>query len=70
MEEETTTLSGEAYVQYMLDQLNLVEVRGSENMERMLSVIRALERLRDDLISSNKHAQHEEPSGLKMVEDL
>lgn len=51
IKEETTIMPGEAYVQYILNQLNGIEVKGADNMNRLLNSIRMLERLRDDIIS-------------------
>ena len=55
--EETTIMPGEAYVQYILNQLNGIEVKGVENMNRLLNSIRMLERLRDDIISHKKQPE-------------
>ena len=51
-EENVRVMSGEAYVQFILDQLNEVEVHGIDNIERMRNAIHFLEQLRDDVIAS------------------
>lgn len=43
-------MAGEAYLQLIIDRLNLVSVRGEENMSRMLEAIRLLENLKKDVI--------------------
>ena len=50
-------VSGETYIQYILDQLNGVEVRGLENMDRLMTAIRMLETLRKDIV---EHKEAEE----------
>lgn len=43
-------MAGEAYLQLIIDKLNLVSVRGEENLNRMLEAIRLLENLKKDVI--------------------
>ena len=43
-------MPGEAYLQFIIDQLNGVSVRGAEDMSRMLKAIQLLERLKSDII--------------------
>ena len=50
-------MPGEAYVQYILNQLNGIEVKGADNMNRLLNSIRMLERLRDDIISHKEQPE-------------
>ena len=48
-------MPGETYIQVILDQLNSVEVRGSENLAHMVTAIKLLEDLKKDII------EHKEP---------
>ena len=50
-------MPGEAYVQYILSQLNEIEVKGADNMNHLLNAIHWLERLRDDIISHKKQPE-------------
>lgn len=51
-------MPGEAYIQFILDQLNGVSVHGSEDITRMFNAIHSLERLRDDIVANK--AQNEQ----------
>lgn len=44
-------VSGEGYVQSILDQLNGIEVRGEGNMRRLLYAIHLLEKLKTDIVT-------------------
>ena len=43
-------MPGEAYLQMIIDELNLVYVRGDENMSRMMKAISMLKTLRNDVL--------------------
>lgn len=43
-------MPGEAYLQMIINELNLVCVRGEENMSRMMKAIQMLKDLRNDVI--------------------
>ena len=47
-------MSGEAYVQYILDQLDGLEVKGTDNMRRVLRAIHLLEKLKEDIVAHKK----------------
>ena len=55
-------VSGENYVQTILDHLNGIEIKWTENLAKMLSAIRMLEALRDDIIA------HKAPEGTDAAE--
>lgn len=52
-------MPGEAYVQYILNQLDKVEIHGSENMKHMMNAIHMLEILRDDIVAHKKEPGEE-----------
>lgn len=47
-------MSGESYVQFIINQLDGISVRGIEDMKRMLTAIQFLERLKEDVAKSRK----------------
>lgn len=53
-------ISGESYIQYILDQLNGIEVRGRENMDRLMTAICMLETLRKDIVEHKKAEENGE----------
>ena len=52
-------MPGETYVQYILNELNSVSVRGRDDMAHMLSAIRMLERLKKDILEHKKAPEEE-----------
>ena len=57
-------MSGEAYIQIILNQLNNVAVRGKEDMERLLTSIQLLENLKKDIVD------HKEPETVDAPENV
>lgn len=57
-------MSGEAYIQIILNQLNNVAVRGKEDMERLLTSIQLLENLKKDIVD------HKEPETVDAPETV
>lgn len=57
-------MPGEAYIQLILDQLNGIEVKGSENMTRLLNAIGLLERLKKDITDHKDDERNELTEGL------
>ena len=60
-------MPGEAYIQFILDQLNGISVSGTEDLARMLNAIHCLERLRDDIVA---HKAPKERTETETAENL
>lgn len=57
-------MPGETYIQIILNQLNNISVRGSEDMKRMLTAIDFLERLKNDIL------EHKAPENENHAEEV